>query len=804
MSKIKCIMAAALILGVSATSLTAQEQYATSAADMIQGTISGVRVSSVDGNPDGLKNVNVRGINTMRGDSQPLWIVDGVILGNELLRNLDGFWQWGEVSYSAPINNIPFLNPQEIESIEVLKDVSATAIYGALGANGVIIIKTKRAQKADPLLYVNSNVGVNQPSQSGDAFKTGIVHNHSFGVSSLADNTAYRMAGYYRHIGGVVDNSVSNQFSVNVGIETRANPYIWFGVNSIVSYGKVSSPGSTAYYGEPSTLLLARYPDFFTNDSIEGWAEDFDDNSQDYRAITSAFLTINFTKALRLHTTVGVDFQDNRRLIWYGNGTSFGLESNGASSSLSTVLISSNIKSELTWKKYINKEHMVNLAAAGEVIVSQNHFNTMNGLDFFNHSLRAKGVAGAGSHPSIHRFSHDTFHHAYYVHGDYSYKDIAGVDATMRADFTPRYHDAEPALYPSVNAWASLGKFIPENPVLSNIKVSAGWGISGKEYTVPYELTSSWLRSDYPLAESGSESFYESLNTLTSTEFNAGFIASLLKDKISFGVKYYDKSTEDAFEMFCYGIKGQRLWNPAPRTSVLNRSAVIDNRGFEFDLNADVLDANDHKLSIFANAAFNVNQISRIDREDIRGLSVGSGSFVNVNVVGHQSGEVFGFLTDDAGALKDITSDGKVTEADRQILGNVYPEIYGGFGVKYSHKALSVKMLLDGAAGHSIVNMNKMLEDGVPELTDQYIEKADFLRLSNLSVDYALDPGFLGIKGIKELKVCASAANLLTLSAYQGWNPDVNSFGVSVLSGGIDYGSFPVVRTLILGISAKF
>ena len=90
-------------------------------------------------------------------------------------------------------------------------------------------------------------------------------------------------------------------------------------------------------------------------------------------------------------------------------------------------------------------------------------------------------------------------------------------------------------------------------------------------------------------------------------------------------------------------------------------------------------------------------------------------------------------------------------------------------------------------------------------VTDNYVEKADYLRLSNLSVDYTLDVRRLGInKVFKELKLGASAANLLTLTTYKGWNPDVNSFGVSVLSGGIDYGSFPVIRTVMLGISASF
>lgn len=763
--------------------LQAQEQYATSPAELIQGTISGVRVSSVDGNPDGLKNVNIRGINTFRGDSQPVWIVDGVILGSDIVRNLDGFWQFDEESYTAPLNNIPFLNPSEIESIEVLKDVSASALYGAMGANGVILVTTKRAKETDPLVYLNSNWGIRNAS---------LTTTNSFGVSKLADKTSYRFTGYYRHNGAMVDNSGSNQFTLTASLESRANPYIWFGINTIASLGMIASPGTTAYFGNPSTMLLKRFPEFFTEDTADGWKKDFDDDSKDYRTVTSAFLTLNFTPALRLHTTVGVDFQDNRRAIWYGNGTSFGAASNGAASNISSVLLNYNVRSELSWKHYFTEDHLLNLSAVAEILGNSNKFNTMNGKDFFNHDLRAKGIQAAASHPQIHRFAHNWFRHAYYLRASYAWKDIVGIDGFFRTDFTPKYRDDKPSYYPGANAWFAWKWF----------RLTAGWGISGREYYVPYELTSSWLRSDYPEVETGAESFFSSMNTLTSQEYNVGLEAKFWKDRIRIAGKFYNKSTLDAFNMYCFGIKGQILWSDSDRTDVLERSGSLRNRGLEFDADALVVNLPKHKLNLFATASFNVNQITEIDRKDMRGLNVGSGSYVNLNVIGHQVGEVFGYKTDTEGNFIDITADGKVTEVDRVILGNVIPEFTGSLGATYSFDRLSVSMLWDGAAGYDLINMNRMLKDGATEVSADYVEKADFLRLARLSVGY--DFKLPQKSFIKQLSLNLSAANLLTLSGYSGWNPDVNSFGLTVLSGGIDYGSYPQVRTVVLGVSAKF
>ena len=763
--------------------LQAQEQYATSPAELIQGTISGVRVSSVDGNPDGLKNVNIRGINTFRGDSQPVWIVDGVILGSDIVRNLDGFWQFDEESYTAPLNNIPFLNPSEIESIEVLKDVSASALYGAMGANGVILVTTKRAKETDPLVYLNSNWGIRNAS---------LTTTNSFGVSKLADKTSYRFTGYYRHNGAMVDNSGSNQFTLTASLESRANPYIWFGINTIASLGMIASPGTTAYFGKPSTMLLKRFPEFFTEDTADGWKKDFDDDSKDYRTVTSAFLTLNFTPALRLHTTVGVDFQDNRRAIWYGNGTSFGAASNGAASNISSVLLNYNVRSELSWKHYFTEDHLLNLSAVAEILGNSNKFNTMNGKDFFNHDLRAKGIQAAASHPQIHRFAHNWFRHAYYLRASYAWKDIVGIDGFFRTDFTPKYRDDKPSYYPGANAWFAWKWF----------RLTAGWGISGREYYVPYELTSSWLRSDYPEVETGAESFFSSMNTLTSQEYNVGLEAKFWKDRIRIAGKFYNKSTLDAFNMYCFGIKGQILWSDSDRTDVLERSGSLRNRGLEFDADALVVNLPKHKLNLFATASFNVNQITEIDRKDMRGLNVGSGSYVNLNVIGHQVGEVFGYKTDTEGNFIDITADGKVTEVDRVILGNVIPEFTGSLGATYSFDRLSVSMLWDGAAGYDLINMNRMLKDGATEVSADYVEKADFLRIARFSVGY--DFKLPQKSFIKQLSLNLSAANLLTLSGYSGWNPDVNSFGLTVLSGGIDYGSYPQVRTVVLGVSAKF
>ena len=109
--------------------------------------------------------------------------------------------------------------------------------------------------------------------------------------------------------------------------------------------------------------------------------------------------------------------------------------------------------------------------------------------------------------------------------------------------------------------------------------------------------------------------------------------------------------------------------------------------------------------------------------------------------------------------------------------------------------------MAEGAAGFYIANLNKMIAEGRTKLSERYVEKGDFLRLSRVSFCYGVP---VRLKWVKGLQVSISGMNLLTLTGYEGWNPDVNCFGNSVLSNGVDYGSYPTVRTLVLGVSAKF
>lgn len=787
-------------------SLEFDKGAAVTPAELLRGKVAGVRVSAIDNSVNGALNTNIRGINELRGDSQPLWIVNGVQLNSSLNRNLKPFWQYGEKGYAAPQNPLAFLNPYDIESIEVIKDLSATAIYGSAGANGVIIIKTKMPVSEGELIRWDSNVSFAQPTFESDYFGTAISHNHSLGVSGTRNNSTYSISAFFRDVNGVIENTGNTYAGLNVNFETHANSVVWFGLNSNSSLGSLSSTTGTSYFGAPSMMLSVREPAMFPADSPEGWMADFDDDATDYRTANSVYLTLNFTPWLSLKTSLGVDLQNNNRYIWYGDGTSFGAENNGVLGILASSMFNYNGSSVLTANRYFGSGSHVSFTAGVEVFGEINKFNTMNGTDFFSHELRAKGLSIAASKAQIHKYRQTYSREAAFASLAYDYKGMVGIDGSFRADFTRRYFDNEPVLYPAGEAWIDAKKaFLSDVDLVSALKLRAGYGKAGRERYVPYGLFGEYCSGAYPAIDLQHETFYDGLNTVRSEELSASAELGLFSGRINLTAGFYDKKSVDAMNLYCFGKKynNSDVWRYVDRSDVYDFSSSIANRGLEFSLDAKILDSKLVKWSVFGNVAYNVNQIVELSTEDMRGKVIGDDFFANVNALGWQVGSNYGFRVDENGANRDLTHDGKISETDKEILGSPIPKLFGGAGTTLSAFGLTLDVMVDGAAGFSIFNLNKLVSETVKPyvITENYVEKGDFLRLSRVSLSYDLP---LGIKWLKEPKITVSGCNLLTLTEYSGWTPDVNSYGVSNLSCGLDYGSHPSMRSIVVGVSAKF
>ena len=767
-----------------------------SPALLLRGQVAGVQVSGTDGSITGDLNTIIRGLSSVHSDSEPLWIVDGAYLTSSIGQNRDAFWQpsYNEKSYTSALNPLYTLNPYDIESIEVLKDISATSLYGSRGANGVIIVKTKLPKKEGQAVNWTSNIGANISSEG----YTSLSHNHTVSFNSYQNRNAFNLSAFYRNDSGSMQRSADNVGGVRLNFDSHANEVMWFGVGATIMKGRQDAQNSIGWYGAPTATQLLR-----TTGDYSGYVKDFDDYSNDIRSIDNVYFQINFLKNLYLRGEAGIDYSNNTRHIWYGNGTSFGKERNGAAALLSSSMLMYTTKAALNYSLFAAEKHRLFFEVGGEFSGNMDKFNTMNGKDFFTHEMRAKGLSINKGKADIRMFNRSLSNLGAYGSASWLFSNIAGATVSFRADRTMRYED-DFNLYPAGSAWVDLAKaFLPNGGLVNSIKFKGGWGRAGRDTFAPYEMFNTFVTGlKIDNVTEGTEILYEGFNKVMSEEWNAGIEFSMLQNRITLEAGYYDRSTEDIFNAFCFGEQKGALdrWFRSERRGIGSDLATVRNRGIELAVNAIAIRTKDWKWSLSANTTFLSSQITSVSEEASLGSSVGSGMVVGANAIGYPVGSIFGYETDAAGNFKDHTGDGKAGFEDQVILGRTSPVCYGGFSTLLSWKGLSLDVQSDYAVGQKLLNMNRMLDNKATAVSDKYVENADFFRIARVSVCYDIP---VKKAWLKKLSVSLTGTNLAIASPYSGYNPDVNSYS-SPYSRGVDYGTAPLARAIMAGVNLTF
>lgn len=781
-------------LGVSLLSLGAQG--IDTPASALVGQTSGLRISGSDGTLTGAYSAAIRGLNSLRGDTSPLIIVDGVMLDNTLPGSGKAFWQdkYAGQTYNGPVNLLGFFSAEDIESIEVLKDVAATAIYGSRGANGVIIIKTKKTKEDDQTVAWKSNLGMTSFSN--------FSHSHNLMVNGSHGRNTFTASAFFRGEDDGYSPSDNLSGGVRFAFEAAASQKVKFGLTGAFGVQQVNALSTASLYGSPSMSL-----DKIAGKDISGWLQDYDDFYIDYHAVSDAHIDINFAKNFSWKTRFGVNYQSNKRFNFYGKTTDFGGRHNSAAAIVSSSMMNYHASTEVDFDIFVAVDHHVTARVGVEASGNRNIYNTMNGVDLISPLLRAKSLNLTNSKAEIRTFKPSYLHLATFADASYDYKGIAGVSATVRVDNTMRYDDASVMVYPSASAYFDVARLLlSQNEYVSSIRLTGGWGMAGKESSVPYIMFPDYFTSgDYPAVDAGAESVIEGFDKLITREFNAGLQVGLLRNRITAQVKYYDRLTSDVFSIFRFAERNENTgrWKYSSRCLESMSTDVISNRGLEVDIHAKVIDTRLVDWDITANAAFQSNQVAVLSKDSILGAAVGAdGMTANVNAVGHSISSLYGYDTDAEGNFLDHTGDGKVAPEDRIILGRTQPKMFGSLSTSLKVWNFTLDALIDGAAGHNLLNMTAMVKDEAGAVTSKYVEKGDFLRLNKVRVGYSFP--LVKVKWIRALDLSVSGYNLACLTGYSGVNPDADSFCGSNFTRGIDMGAMPMTSALMFGIGLKF
>ena len=509
---------------------------AASVDQLMQGRVSGLNVQNFSGEP------GVQGVVLIRGNTQigrdldsenpvvsnPLYIIDGIPYNND---DVSQFQQTGT-------NFLAGINPNDIESIDVLKDASAAAIYGARGANGVIVITTKRAKSGKPVLNFNAYQGITQipklrevlggiaerrakidviRDQSSHAqmatalpmiltdslnpafnnatdwqklfYQNGIVRNYDFSISGGAANSNYRVSMGYYDEEGVVKNYGFRRYSFSSNLNFK--PTDKLSIQSVLRYSlidrKAGSDSRNAIPLEPgsmpSSLLYLSDVDY---ESRTGTTKYVKDKRINHNMNLNVQASYQLFKDLSLQTRAAFSLYPSRREYFAaGRVTSNGLAVAGSQANESS---NSSLTSWLTYTKSIKDVHNIVFTAGNSFEYEQNRSVMAGGTNIINDLIQVvQGVQQDYLTGSSNVSSRGLL--SYYGQFQYDFDSKYILAANFRADASSRFgKDNRWAYFPSVSlGWiASDEKFLRESKLISYLKLRASWGVNGVEPPARY------------------------------------------------------------------------------------------------------------------------------------------------------------------------------------------------------------------------------------------------------------------------------------------------------------------------------
>ncbi len=620
--------------------------------DAIQGKAAGVQIQRTSGSPDGDLRVRIRGTNSLQGNNSPLYVIDGVLGGN-----------------------MSSLNVNDIQSIEVLKDASATAIYGSQGSNGVILVTTKSAKggktswsfnaktgfdslikeidKADPVEFMQiSNLALpgafsqediaefqNNPGLGTDwfdeVFRTGLNQDYQLSAQGGSENMRYYVSGTYTNIEAIVKNDDYERMGVrsNLNFNLSEKAKITFNINaSRIERGNSGIVISDPLFYQPTAEIFDEFGEYTVPPSIGVTTVDnpaYSVNETRTKAITNLFsglvrLDLDLFENLTYSFT-GAAQTSNR------NSTNFNRYVPGLdpSSSMATVIDSRftswQITNQLNYSKVFDDNQSLTITAVQEMQGVTNKANGIEATNFLSNTLGAENLGLAGSTFGI---SDPNDNQAFQLASflgrvNYSYKDRYLITASMRADGSSKFAKGNQwAYFPSAAlAWKiSSEEFLSNSENIDLLKLRLSYGQVGSQAIDPYETLSNLEVPDLgiPLSDgtlSGAillgDPANPDLKWETTTQYDIGFDLEMFKSRLTIGADYYYKHTTDLL----YAKQVPLFAGTLGGTQVQN-IGEMENRGFELLLSGDVIRKEDFNVNLALNFSSNENKFLGID-EDI-------------------------------------------------------------------------------------------------------------------------------------------------------------------------------------------
>jgi TonB-linked SusC/RagA family outer membrane protein len=850
----------------------------TTPAELLQGKVAGLNITR-SGDPNKQPATILRGPSTLREGAaqQPFYVIDGV-----------------------PGASIDLLAPADIESIDVLKDASSTAIYGSRAANGVIIVTTRRAKSGQSRLSYSSYAAVEQVSKSidvltGDELRKYLADN---GVTPLLKpldddgsntdwqklatrksysqnhNLAYSGAGTSSDYGASVNYFKNNGILKNTSLErTIYKGYInqrFF--NDRLKLGLTLTNSVTKnndiYQSQVLSGILFYLPTVSPFNPDGSYKENYartgsgtlnplsliDNNfikTDNNKTLINGIAQVDIVKGLKFTVSGSTQREQNNVNSYLNSKSGLAVGSSGVANRAAFINSFNVVEAYLNYDKEFGL-HSIKLLGGysyqqdrtndGFGIQTQGFSNdnlTYNNL-FLSNPTSLSQVQFNSNYISTLRLI------SYYGRVNYQYNDKYLLQASLREDGSSAFGlNERHGYFPAVSVgWRVISeKFMEKLPVITDLKLRAGYGVSGNSlgfdaftaqliYGIPPGggkfLSNGVITNPIgPVRNDNPDLKWE--NTATT---NIGLDFGILNNRITGSVDYYIKRTSDL--IYNYQVSTTQYFVPTLTANV----GKIKNSGIEVILNAIPVKSNSFTWRTSLNFSHNKNVVESISNDKLAAINIqtaqlgGKGqSFLSSQVI--QPGYAIGTYNlwhymgkNENGVSTYQKADGSITASqplstDQRINGNAQPKLIYGWSNSFFYKNFDFNFLLRGVYGNKILNgtlaaLNNPADakfQNIPRFTlgesfkdinaylvsDRYLESGSYLRLDNATLGYTIRPN---VKSIKSIRLYLSGNNIFVITKYRGIDPEINIGG---LTPGIDNRDFyPKTRTLSVGLNASF
>jgi TonB-dependent starch-binding outer membrane protein SusC len=867
-------------------------------AQGLQARVSGVQINQNSGAPGGNISVRIRGTNSINGNSEPLYVIDGIQISNG-----------GGINDVSPLSTI---NPNDIESVEVLKDASASAIYGARAANGVILITTKRGKAGTTRVSIDSYYGIQQaaktldvlnaaefaqlenevfknnaypnPSSLGEGtdwqsliFQQAPIQSHQLSINGGNDKTQLALSANYFNQDGIIINSNFKRYSYRLNVDHKISDKFKIGTSILGSFnisnginagsttigdaGVVTGSVLGAAIGAPPTLQPYR-----ADGSIFPFGEQGNGQYREVvnplnftevlqqrnikRTLVNLFGEYEFLPGLSYRASFNADVE-NRLNDFYSpisiiNTADINPNSGSASKGNSNFL---NLLHEsiLSYNRRFNEVHSLRFTGVFASQVETFNSNSISATGFPNDATKNEALQLALNRTVSSGRSKQRLD-SYMGRVNYGYRDKYFLDLTARVDGSSKFGaNHKYGFFPAISAaWRIIEEdFMKGVNWMSDLKLRASYGITGNAGGIsPYQSLATVessggynLGNAFVTAISPSGIANPDLRWEKSAQTDIGLDIGLFNNRLSIIMDYYHKRTNDLLYV-------KTLPLSSGYGSITGNFASLENKGFEFATNATILDG-PVRWTVSANLTANRNKLLDLDGGTTQErfvtnysiLSVGQplGVFKTYVFDGiNQTGETIipGYDGRVGGhKVKDLNNDGAINAQDQVITGNPNPNFIFGASTNLNYKNFDLSAFFSGSQGNDIYNVSRLsfenplgqrnLLQGVANrwsptnpsnqyvsafvagrlpITDYAMEDGSYIRMRNITLGYTLPT----IKGISRARIYVSGNNLLTLTNYTGFDPEVNTFAGSNTAIGIDNLVYPQAKSFLGGIQITF